>query len=292
MKILHLDAGQEMRGGQWQALRLIEGLTAAGVQSKLLAPPSAPLFALASERGLPVAPLSLARVAMASTRFDLVHAHDARSHTLALASACPLVVSRRVAFPPKSRWKYAHPRCFLAVSECVRDVLISAGIPPEKIEVVYDGVPLLDPAHGDAILAPDSRADPKKGAALAIEAARLAGVDLQFSSDLERDLAHASLLIYATYSEGLGSATLLAMSAGVPVIASDIGGLREIIRHNENGLLAENTPLAFARAITALCSDSALATRLGAAGRRTVLERFTLECVVSRTMEVYRRVLS
>ena len=34
MRILHLDAGKEMRGGQWQALRLIEGLAAAGVESR------------------------------------------------------------------------------------------------------------------------------------------------------------------------------------------------------------------------------------------------------------------
>ena len=37
MRILHLDAGREMRGGQWQVLRLIQGLAAAGVESTLLA---------------------------------------------------------------------------------------------------------------------------------------------------------------------------------------------------------------------------------------------------------------
>jgi len=42
MRILHFDAGKEMRGGQWQVLRLIEGLAAAGVESTLLARENAP----------------------------------------------------------------------------------------------------------------------------------------------------------------------------------------------------------------------------------------------------------
>jgi len=44
MRILHLDAGKEMRGGQWQVLRLVEGLAGAGVESTLLARSGGPLF--------------------------------------------------------------------------------------------------------------------------------------------------------------------------------------------------------------------------------------------------------
>ena len=44
MRVLHLDAGREMRGGQWQVLRLMEGLATAGVESTLLARPGAPLY--------------------------------------------------------------------------------------------------------------------------------------------------------------------------------------------------------------------------------------------------------
>jgi len=51
MRILHLDAGREMRGGQWQVLRLIEGLAGAGVGSRLLARAGAPLDSAARERG-------------------------------------------------------------------------------------------------------------------------------------------------------------------------------------------------------------------------------------------------
>ena len=292
MRILHLDSGKEMRGGQWQVLRLIEGLAEAGVESTLLASDGAPLFTAALERGLRVGRWSLARTALLSRRHDLVHAHDARSHTLgAFAAGSPLVVSRRVAFPVRPGWKYDRPRRYLAVSVFVESVLASAGIPKEKIDVVPDGVPLLEPAQGDTILAPANPADPQKGDELARLAARLAGVDLQFSTSLEADLRHAGLLLYVTYSEGLGSGVLLAMSAGVPVVASRVGGIPEMIRHGENGLLAENTPEALAAAIRELRAAPSLARRLGEAARRTVAERFTVEHMVRRTMEVYRRVL-
>ena len=293
MRILHLDAGKEMRGGQWQALRLMEGLAAAGVESTLLARRGGPLFEAARKGGWRVEPLSLPRVVLLARRHDLVHAHDARSHTLAvLVKPARLVVSRRVAFPVRSPWKYRRCRAYLAVSRHVKSILVAGGVPEEKIAVVYDGVPLLEPARGSSVVAPANASDPRKGAPLAVEGARLAGVELKLSRDLERDLRDAAVLVYITHSEGLGSGALLAMSAGVPVVASDVGGLPEIIRHGENGLLVDNTPQAIAAAVRQLLENPDFARRLGDAARRTVMERFTVDHLVRRTMEVYREVLA
>ena len=106
MRILHLDAGREMRGGQWQVLRLLEGLAQAGVESVLLARQDAPLFEAARSH-CSVEPLSLLRVWRAARVCDAIHAHDAASHTIgALQMGLPLLVSRRVAFPPQTRWKF------------------------------------------------------------------------------------------------------------------------------------------------------------------------------------------
>jgi len=171
-------------------------------------------------------------------------------------------------------------------------ILVAGGVPREDIAVVYDGVPLLEPARGSSVVAPANAGDPCKGAPLAMEAARVAGVELKLSTDLERDLRDAAVMVYITHSEGLGSGALLAMSAGVPVVASDVGGLPEIIRHGENGLLVENTPQAIAAAVRQLLDNPALARRLGDAARRTVMERFTVDHMVRRTMEVYREVLA
>jgi glycosyltransferase involved in cell wall biosynthesis len=292
MRILHLDGGREFRGGQWQVLRLIEGLAAAGVESTLLARESGPLFAAARQHGLRVEPLTLLRALALARHHDLLQAHDGHGHTVgAIAGKNKLVVSRRVAFPVRSRIKYGRARHYLAVSEFVKRVLQAGGVPEEKISVVFDGVPLLEPAHGTKVMAPASR-DPQKGAAVAREAALKAGEQIQFSNDLARDLPEAAIFVYITYSEGLGSGALLAMSAGVPVIASKVGGLPEIVRHGENGMLVENRPEEIAQAIRLLIRDRALAQRMGAAARQTVQERFTVDRMVRRTMEVYRQILS
>jgi glycosyltransferase involved in cell wall biosynthesis len=293
MRILHLDSGREMRGGQWQVLRLIEGLLADGVDCTLLARNGGPLFDAARGKGWRVQPLGIASVVRLARRHDLVHAHDARSHTYAAVSAgAPLIVARRVAFPVRSAWKYRRAARYIAVSKFVRSVLCQGGVPEEKITVIYDGVPLMEPARGSALLALSNADDSQKGAGLASEAAKLAGVSLRWTTDLEKDLHDATALVYLTYSEGLGSAALLAMSAGVPVVASRVGGLPEVITDGENGFLVENSAAVIAEVIGNLTGSPGLAARLGQAARQTVQENFTADRMVRRTMEVYRQVLS
>jgi len=294
MRILHLDSGHEMRGGQWQVLRLIDGLRKEDVESTLLCPKGAPLAVRAKGLGVDVQPLGLWAARRLSRQADVVHAHDARSHTVAAAlGGAPLVVSRRVAFPVRARWKYRRATRYAAVSNFVKGVLMDGGVPEAKIAVVYDGVPMSPPAeaNGETVLTPASN-DPLKGAALALEATRRAGVDLLLSRDLEADLPGAGLFLYLTRSEGLGSAILLAMAAGVPVIASNIGGIPEIVRHGENGWLSENEPEPVAAAIRALLADRPLARKLALAGRQTVAEKFSLERMIHSTINLYRQVLA
>ena len=291
MRILHLDSGREMRGGQWQALRLIEGLRAAGAECRLAARAGSPLFRAAAERRIDVRPLGW-RELLRDT--NLVHAHDGHTQArAAVAARAPLVVSRRVAFPVRSRLVRARTARFIAVSGFVRDVLEAGGAAPQKIAVVYDGVPLLPAARPDGLLAvaPASE-DPRKGTALAAEAACRAGVPLLFSRNLERDLARASMFVYVTHTEGLGSGALMAMSAGVPVIASRVGGLPEIVNEGQNGMLVENSIDALAAAIRRLAEDADEARRMGARGRKMAADMFSVERMVEATMAVYRQVLA
>ncbi len=288
MRILHLDGGKELRGGQWQVLRLLEGLFKAGVESTLLARDGAPLFRVARERGWHVEPLGIARALALARRHDLLHAHDGHGHTIgAIVSPGTLLVSRRVAFHVRSRLKYRRVRHYLAVSEFVKRVLMEGGVREEKISVVYDGVPLLETSTGTLLMAPASD-DPKKGSAMARQAALQAGEHARFSNDLVRDLHEAAIFLYITQSEGLGSGALLAMSAGVPVIASNVGGLPEVVEHCATGLLV--SPEDIAGAIRQLRTDPAYAWRLGAAGRKRVMETCTVDHMVRRTIEIYREV--
>ncbi len=298
MRVLHIDTGREMRGGQWQVLHLLEGLRAHGHEAILLARPSAPLFDAAREKGFDVYPARPASLLRLSIRTDLVHAHDARAHSMAtLLARSPVVVSRRVAFPLRqgvaSRWKYSRPKHFIAVSEFVKARLIEAGVPRERISVVYDGVPLGKWARrGERVLAPATD-DPRKGSDLLRRAASAGGFDVHFSSSLNQDLTRgAAVFVYITHEEGLGSAALLAMAAGVPVVASRTGGLPEAVAHGETGLLVENTAQAIAWAVRRLLDDPAAADAMGEAARRRAEALFGVEAMVGGTLQVYHRLLS
>lgn len=291
MRVLHLDAGNDLRGGQRQVLLLAEGL---GQESVLLTPANSPLMKAARERGVNVKPLSIGAITAMSRRVDLLHAHDARSHSWGAAlGAAPLVVSRRVAFPVKrsalSRWKYRRPKRYLAVSEHVKQTLMEAEVAEDRISVVYDGVELPDKTSaGDRIVALKSQ-DPMKGGDLVREAARLAGLPVHYSSDLESDLPSAAIFVYITLSEGLGSAALRAMAYGVPVVASRIGGLPEIVLEGRTGVLTDNEPRAIACAMKrAIVERSALSQT----ARQSIEERFCARHMIDNTVSVYRQVLA
>jgi glycosyltransferase involved in cell wall biosynthesis len=291
MKILHLDSGRDMRGGQWQALKLHAGLVKAGHESMLLAPEHAPILAAAAEQGLPADVVRPLRLGVVSRRFDVVHAHDARSHTYgAMFARAPLVVARRVAFPVgssfASQWKYRQADLFIAVSRYVALELRQAGVEERRIVTVADGVPVPEkPASGSAILVPAST-DPEKCSGIAMEGARLAKVEVELSADLQADLPRARAMVYMSRSEGLGSGILLGMAHGVTVIASNVGGVPELITDGVNGILVSNDPEAVAGAFRRINPD------LGRAARRTVIDSFTEERMVRKTIDAYRRVTS
>jgi hypothetical protein len=300
LRTVHVDTGREMRGGQRQVLLLLNGLRNAGQECVLLARAGSPLFKSASEAGFTIYAANLKNLWTHSRNAALVHVHDAHAHTYAaLVSGAPFVVSRRVAFPlklsPLSKWKYRQASRFLAVSWFVAGELEVAGIAKNKIDVVYDGV---DSGGVTAewradypVVALDSD-DPAKGRDLIEEAARLAGMPVHFSTDLSRDLERASMFVYITRAEGFGSAALLAMARGIPVIASNVGGLSEALDFGEAGLLTPNSPSEICTAMRRLREDSTLAQTLIERGKRRVAEHFTAERMVGRTLESYLRALA
>ena len=300
MRVLHVDSGREMRGGQWQVIYLLEGLAARGHECVLLAREGSPVYQEASARGMDVRPLDAVRLITLARRSDLTHAHDARAHTLAaLLGAGPLAVARRVAFPLStglaSRWKYGHADHYLAVSRHVGDILRGAGIDENRISVIYDGVPVPETvapieSRAECIVAP-ATSDPAKGSDLLAEAAGAIGVHILFTKNLQLDLPKATIFVYITRREGLGSAALLAMAAGAAVVVSRTGGLTEIVEHEVTGLLTENDPGSISRAIRRLQEDPALASTLGNRARARIRDRFPVSAMVDGTAAVYERML-
>lgn len=358
MKIVHLDTGLELRGGQRQLLRLAHGLHQRGHTQLIVCPEGSELETHASGGRLNVFPLPAhdpahahgimqLRQHLLAYPCDILHAHDGRGQTLAwLASlGLPLrrVASRRVTFLPVHRWTYRWKYAFtcnavIAVSDFIRQLLIQAGVPKSRITVIPDGIEI-SAERPTAAQRSNLRAQwgfsdqefvvghlgaftPEKGQDLALDAlgllagrfpqARmlLAGDGPTRTSplmvqklDKVRDRVRLSgnieeladfypaldLFVMPSRAEGLGSAALHAMAFGIPVVASRVGGLPEIVSEGETGwLVPPNSPGALAEAILAAASDTARLRQLGEKARERA-RQFSTDIMLKRTEELYLR---
>jgi glycosyltransferase involved in cell wall biosynthesis len=89
--------------------------------------------------------------------------------------------------------------------------------------------------------------------------------------------------------EGLGVAALEAMATALPLIASDVGGLREAVQNERTGIIvAPANPEAIASAIARLADSSELRAEMGAAARARVAENYSMDEMVAQTLALYR----
>jgi glycosyltransferase involved in cell wall biosynthesis len=110
-------------------------------------------------------------------------------------------------------------------------------------------------------------------------------------ADVDRHLAEGDAFVLPSRSEGVSNALLEAMAHGLPCIATDIPGNRDLIRDRENGLLvAPGDAEALAAAIRELVADPALRERLGRAARAFVEERFDMASVARKYAVMYREI--
>ena len=114
--------------------------------------------------------------------------------------------------------------------------------------------------------------------------------------ELRRAYASAAVFVLPSVldarqdTEGLGVVLLEAMNYSVPVVASEIGGITDIVEHERTGLLvAPGDEGALAGALTRVLNDRGLSERLGAAGLRALSESFSWDGIVDRWEAVYRR---
>jgi len=207
------------------------------------------------------------------------------------------------------RWTSAMADGYTAVSDAVRDAMIEVlGVPPDRVRTIRNGVDLsaipvtacpLGSPSAVRLLAVGAIAPEKSfktlidalsflgepGSTLtilgegpgrpALEAriraagltgrVRLTGHD----PDLRPHFAQSDIYLQSSVREGLSNALLSAMAAGLPVVATDVGGTKEAVAEGETGcLVPPDDPAALAAAIRRLIDSPEEARRMGAAGRR------------------------
>jgi glycosyltransferase involved in cell wall biosynthesis len=359
MRILHIDTGNVMRGGQELLMMTARGLRARNHEQTIACPRDSPLDKMGAAEGFPV--LHIERPYLQAARtirhflrahpYQLVSAHDARAQTVSFLATIGLrvvrVANRLVVFQPRNlfthRLKYKYTcDVVVALSSAVKDTLVGNGIPAEHVEVITGGIIFpeqirdatarermrarygfaaadfvighvaaftsekgqlnaldallaLLPKHpnmrmilaGDGPLREDSKTQEKVRAIenLRAGAAQLPGYikpDAEFYAGLDLFLVNST-------AEALGLSALYAMAHEVPVIASRVGGLPEVVA-DTGWLIPPGDTSALAGAIEEAASDPVALRKRGRRSREHA-RGFSTEVTAQRTEALYDQLI-
>ncbi len=220
---------------------------------------------------------------------------------------------------------FAH---FFPISTAMQDWLVKSGVPKEKTTVLYNIIPL----DTFAKLSPGKNSIPAmlyiggyvkyKGLHILIEAlrglaepftldiygkgperaaleAQANGMKLAFHDELpNKDLpkvvaAHDILLFPSQVPEGLGRVAIEAMAASKPVIASDIGGMKDTVITGVTGILVTPDDVsAWRTAIVKLLKDAKARAQFGRAGKQRAMSLFSEDTIITQAITTYEKVLA
>jgi glycosyltransferase involved in cell wall biosynthesis len=244
---------------------------------------------------------------------DLLHAHWIPAGWVAARTGRPYVVQvwgtdvelfRRV--PRLARGVLRGARLVIAASSALADA--ARGLGAREVQVIPSGIEL--PAEvGEEAEPPEvlyaGRLSEEKGVLELVEAAR--DLNLVVAGDgplrarvpqargfvpndeLQHLYARAAVVACPSRREGFGVACLEAMAHARPVVASAVGGLKDLVVDGETGLLVPSRdPQALRAALERLLADRDLRRRLGAEGRERARERFSWDAVTDATIAAYR----
>jgi glycosyltransferase involved in cell wall biosynthesis len=247
------------------------------------------------------------------TEADLLHAHWIPAGWVAARTGRPYVVQvwgtdvelfRRV--PGLARGVLRGARLVIAASSALAEA--ARGLGAGDVRVIPSGIEL--PAEvGEEAEPPEilyaGRLSEEKGVLELVEAAR--GLNLVIAGDgplrarvpqargfvpndeLQGLYARAAVVACPSRREGFGVACLEAMAHARPVVASEVGGLKDLVVDGETGLFVPpRDPQALRAALERLLGDRDLRRRLGTAGRDRARERFSWDAATDATIAAYR----
>lgn len=230
-----------------------------------------------------------------------------------------------------ARWKYRSlADHYVAISDAVRASVVAAGVPPERLSLIPSGVELPQSPAGDppetrwtvgTLAAFTPQKDPETWIRTVIRTAnaepemqfvwagdgelrgrvegamRDAGiadrVEIQpFLEDPEPVWRRLHAFFLPSAFEALGTVLLDAMARRLPIVASRVGGIPEVVRDGREGLLADSgDDRAMSDALLRLRHENGLARTLGAAGGERARD-FEIGGIVDRILELYKTLIA
>lgn len=119
------------------------------------------------------------------------------------------------------------------------------------------------------------------------------GVKVEFrgnisNKDLPAEINKSRIFILPSIYEGCPKALLEAMACALPVIGTNVEGIKDIIIHKENGYLAETSAESLGKAIKEVLNDKNLQIKISQGARETILDKFNLEKILENEIRVYK----
>ena len=226
-----------------------------------------------------------------------------------------------------------HNACFIAMTKIIHENLLLAGIQEERIFDIPNGITIgyeaLPAERGKkpakVLFVGNLYQQPAKGIDILLHAWRMVHVQfpdailqiigdgeipaytdftdrLQISGvvsfmgkqhDLGKYYAAADVFVLPSRREGMPNALMEAMLYGVPSVATDISGCRDLISNNVNGILVPpKDPVLLAAGISYLLSNPGIAKTLGERGRETIVGNFNMLTVADQYILLYEKLLS
>lgn len=293
-------------------------------------------------------PWSLGRLTFLTKKLkiDLLHGHLMRGAFYAgLAGRLTGVPAVSTAHATNTWRRFNYSRKVIAVSQAVHKVLLSKGLPPEKVTTIYNGVPLPDAdlqaerdavrkqlgfSATDLVLCSVGRFIPDKGQDILIEAlsrlqqerlgqgfgavlvgeaqgswyekvrtlAETAGIDhlirfVGFQQNVAKFLFAADIFVLPSRRESFGLVLLEAGAAGLPIVASRVGGIPEVVEEGASGILfAPEDVEELTSSLRTLMGDEQRRREMGVKSREIFSEKFSLATMVQGTMALYQELLA
>lgn len=197
--------------------------------------------------------------------------------------------------PTPPRRRRAEVRAELALADGVTAIVVARLQPIKDHETLLNALAILkrDGLELNLLVVGDGKERARLEAlvpALGLDPARVRF--LGFRTDVPDLLTAADLFVLSSLQEGLPLAMLEAMSQRLPVVATSVGGVPEVIVPGENGFLVPKKSAAqLAAALARVACSPELAARLGAAGEQLVRERYSFAGMAAAYEDLYRRVL-
>jgi glycosyltransferase involved in cell wall biosynthesis len=357
--IIHIDTETDWRGGQQQAVYLIEGLIRAEENCVLICRKNSKLAEYAQNNNIPykILPLKFEGdifSAFAIARFakknqaKLIHCHNSHALSIGLLSRLfvnvPLVGSRRVDFDIRdnylSKLKYSSSKldALICISNNIRRVVAKGGVPENKLRVIRSAIDLSRvnsadrkhivknslPPHSLLIGTVAAMTGHKdypnliKAASLVLkthpEVLFIAVGDGKLHSEIRHLINNQKIadrfiltgyqenvydyikafdiFVLASKLEGLGTSVLDALNCGKACVCTDAGGIPEMIKNRQNGLLVpKKDSYSLAQALKILIEDADLRHNLSLNAVESVKE-FDISVNVAKHLELYNELIN